>query len=103
MAIRYSSEQVYLDEAQDLKDKIARIEKIIDGLLKAAESAAANQDISSYSLDDGQTSISASYRSAEDALAAVQQWEKLKDFYKNRLNGTDVFQLKPASNFRRPW
>jgi hypothetical protein len=100
MSVIYSSEIEYVQEAQDLRDKIKRVDKIINKLFDAGLNAAANQDISSYSLDDGQTSINTSYRTAEECLKAAKQFESFKESYINKLNGHFI-SLKPISNNRR--
>jgi hypothetical protein len=99
MGIEYSSASVYIEQAQDLKDRIAKIEKVIDALYTAAESAAENQDITSYSLDDGQTSISAQYRNPDQAFKAIEHFERLKQMYINKLNGRRT-RLIPGDNFK---
>jgi hypothetical protein len=100
MAIYYEDAGGYIQNASNIRDKIKRIDQVIDALFDAATKAAANQEISSYSLDDGQTSITASYRNSQEALKAINDFEELRQKYIDRLNKNSVFQLKPEQNFR---
>jgi hypothetical protein len=97
--IVYSSEAAYITDSKTLKDKIARIDRVINALYDSAINAASNNDISSYSLDDGQTSISTSYRSVEEALQAVKGFENLRERMLNKLNGYSI-RLLPEENLK---
>lgn len=97
--IVYSTEAAYITDAKTYKDKIKRIDQVINALYDSAINAASNNDVSSYSLDDGQTSISTSYRSVEEAFQAVKNWENLREKMINKLNGYSV-KLLPEENLK---
>lgn len=46
-----------------------------------------NSDIESYTLDDGQTKISTTYRNVESIIKAIVGFEALRDKLLNQLNG----------------
>jgi len=100
MATYYESVDKYLGTAQDLKDRINKIEQVITALYNTAERAAAKGDISQYSLDDGQVRISTTYKSVEDIMHSIESFEKLKQMYINQLQGRMV-RLVDGRNFKR--
>lgn len=97
--IYYDSAAIYIDKATDLKDKIDRIDSIINGLQTAALAAASTGNISEYSLDDGQTKIRTVYRDSMQITAAIMSFERIKQTYINQLNGR-VSVLRDQNNFR---
>lgn len=101
MAVEYFSEQVYCESATSLKDKIDRIDKIIDGLLKEAENNIGKAPIESYSLDDGQTKISSTYKSSDAMRKAAMEWEAHRNYLVNKLNGRKMMLRGPNSFPRR--
>jgi len=96
--VYYDSAYKYIDCASDLRGKIARIEAIITALETTALKAAANDNISEYSLNDGQTVIRTVYKSAQDVLNSIMAFEKIRQMYMNRLNGR-VMRLVDGKNF----
>lgn len=96
--VYYDSASLYIEQATTLRGKITAIENIINGLLSTAATAAANDHITEYSLDDGQTKIRAVYRSVREIEASIQSFERLKQLYVNRLNGR-VTRLVDGKNF----
>lgn len=96
--VYYDSAYKYIDCASDLRSKIARIEAIIAALETTALKAAANDNISEYSLNDGQTVIRTVYKSAQDVLNSIMAFEKIRQMYINRLNGR-VIRLVDGKNF----
>lgn len=98
--VTYHSETAYIRSASDLKSKIQRIDNIIEALEDVILNAAGNQDISSYSVDDGQTSINTSYRNVEEAEAAVERFERRRQKYLNQLNGRQI-RLMDENNFKK--
>jgi basic membrane lipoprotein Med (substrate-binding protein (PBP1-ABC) superfamily) len=92
MAIYFDSAAIYIDSATSLCDKIERIDLVIDALLTNALKAAANENITEYSLNDGQTVIKTVYRGSASVEASIAAFERIKQMYVNRLNGR-VFRL----------
>lgn len=81
------NEQLYVDSATSLVDRINRIDAIIDALILQQATAAPNSNIASYQLNDGQTVINTSYSSVEMISRAIEGYEKLRARYLMRLNG----------------
>lgn len=77
----YKCASAYVQTFKKLKDKIAAIDAIQEALLNQAltklESNESNE-VSQYSLNDGQTVISATYRSTDQVLKDYQSYENLK-------------------------
>lgn len=83
----YVSVAAYIGTACDLNQKIARMEQVIEALEMQAINAAANSDLQSYSLEDGQVTIKTEYRSPQAIAQAIQAFETLKQTWLNRLVG----------------
>lgn len=95
---RYDSAAVYIESASSIRQKITRLDAIIDALLTTVLKSAENGDVQEYWLNDGQTQIKTSYRSAKEVLDAVNVFERTKQIYVNRLNGR-VMRLVDGKNF----
>lgn len=82
----YSVES-YIECKSTVADKIKAINVLIDKfelkLLEVGDSVSYDE----YQLDDGQMKVRTKYRSANDVLNAINNLEKLKQRYVNRLNG----------------
>lgn len=87
MGLFYPSFRAYIEDADDRCDKIKRIETTIDALLNQAAAVALEDDVQEYRLDDGQTTIKVIKRSVAQIMQSVQSMEKIKEIYKNQLNG----------------
>lgn len=94
----YSSADIYIESCTTLKAKIAAISAIQDALLTSALKAASKGSIAQYSLNDGQTIISATYRNAKEVQDAYMAFETVKQLYVNRLNGRSI-RLVDSKNF----
>jgi hypothetical protein len=94
----YDSAAIYIDSCTTLQAKITAIDQIIDALLSVAAKSAAGDNISEYSLNDGQTQIRTVYKGADQVTESIQKFEKLKQLYVNRLNGRAI-RLVDAKNF----
>ena len=97
--VYYNTWGLYLDSYSDLKSKIAAIDTIINTLLVAATTGAANEGLKEYSLNDGQVIIKEVYDNAESTFKAIKGFETLKNYYVAKINGR-VFKLVPNINFR---
>lgn len=96
----YDSSYKYVDSATTVQEKIVKIDAIITALEATALKSAANDDISEYSLDDGQTKIKTAYKGTESVLKSIESFIKLKEYYVNKLNGR-VIRLVDGQSFRR--
>ncbi len=96
--VYFDSSSIYITSATDLQTKIARCEAVIEALFTAAEKAAANEDISEYSLDDGQTKIKTVYKSTASVMAAIEVFQTQQQRYINQLNGRAV-RMVDSKNF----
>jgi hypothetical protein len=94
----FDSADIYIQCTTDLRERIVRIDAIIDALETTALKAAATGNISEYSLNDGQTQIKTVYRSPKDVQASIDAFEMIKQRYINRLNGR-VVRLVDSKNF----
>jgi peptidyl-tRNA hydrolase len=96
--VEYDSAQIYIDSKTTIRAKITAIDAVIDALMTTALKAAGTDNITEYSLDDGQTKIRTMYKGADSVLASVQAFEKIKQMYINRLNGR-MTRLVDGRNF----
>jgi len=96
----YDSTKIYIDSAQTICDKIVRLDAIIEALEDTALKSATNDDISEYWLDDGQTKIKTVYKGTDAVLKSIESLIKLKEYYKNKLNGRQVRLVDSKSFYR---
>lgn len=101
----FDSAAVYIDNQGTyscLRDKwkarIVALDNIIDALEIAALTAAGRSHLTEYTLNDGQTQIKCIYRSAAEIQQAIMDYEGMKNYYINKLNGR-VFRLMDSKNF----
>lgn len=97
--LTFDSSSIYVTSATTLREKLTRVNAIITALEDVALKAAANGDVSQYSLDDGQVKIMTTYRTAEDVAKSIQAFEVIRQRYINQLNGRMV-RLVDSKNFR---
>lgn len=97
--ITYSSASIYIESQTSLNSKITAIDAIISALLTTAATAASNEHITEYQLDDGQVKIRTSYRGAQAVFASIKAFEELKQFYVNKKTGR-VVRLVDSKNFK---
>jgi len=93
----FQSESLFVDSRTDMESKIDAIDLIIAALLTLAASSAGKDDVREYMLDDGQTKIRTEFRGMTSILRAIEDYEKLRQVYFNRLNGR-VMRLVPSTN-----
>ena len=98
--VYFDSADIYINGGINLQDKITRLNAIITALEDSALKAAANGNISEYSLDDGQTKIRTVYRNAADVANAISAFETIRQRWINQLNGRHM-RLVDSKNFRR--
>lgn len=80
--------------------KIASIDAIIDALLTTALTQVESGNIFQYKLDTGQSKTDVTYRSSEEVMAGVEKYEKLRQFYMNKLSPR-MTRLVDSKNFNR--
>ena len=97
----FASEVLFIDSVTDMAAKVEAIDAIIAALLVIAASAVGNEDIEEYTLDDGQTKIRTRYRGMSAILKAIQDYEKLRQMYLNRLNGRVIRLVDSRSVLNR--
>ncbi len=96
--IIYDSASIYVQSAANKVDRINRLTAIIDALEAAALTAAGNETITDYQLNDGQVVIKATYKSASSIANSIQAFEALRTKLINQLNGR-VTRLVDGKNF----
>lgn len=101
----YDSAQIYIASATTLREKIVKINAIIDALESTALKAASTDNITEYSLDDGQTKIKTAYRGAAAIEASILAFTRIRNRYINELNGrmvrlVDRKSFNQGRNFR---
>lgn len=83
----YNSVADYLQSAEDMKDRIKKIDTVIAGMYLALEKAIASGHIQEYHIDDGQSRIRTIYRSVPDIEKGILGFEKLRVLYESKLGG----------------
>lgn len=94
----YENAAIYIETATSLNDKITKIDAVISALLSTALKSAANDHITEYNLDDGQTKIRTAYRGTAAIMNSIKEFETIKQMYVNQLNGR-VMRLVDGKNF----
>lgn len=83
----YPSFRAYLEDFDNLADKVRRIDTVIEALLTLAATSALEDDVSQYRLNDGQTVINVARRSTEQLMASVRKLQLVRNSYANQING----------------
>lgn len=99
MAI-YISAQCYITSVADKKARLVKIKAVLTALDDLALAAAAGDNISSYTLDNGQTKVNTEYRSLADVERSIAAFERIKNRLEQDLNGGAVIRLVDGSNLR---
>jgi hypothetical protein len=95
----YDSAYVYISTAKSLKDRVVKINQVLDALHDTMLKAATNDNIQEYSLNDGQTVIRTVYRGIDQIQNSIMGLERIKQMYMNQLNGR-VVRLVDGKNFK---
>jgi hypothetical protein len=69
-------------------------------LLITAADAATKDNIEEYQINDGQTTIRTRYKNGKAIMASIQEFETLKTYYQNQINGS-MTRLVDVKNFNR--
>lgn len=97
----YESAFCYINSTTNIYDKIVKLDAIIYKLLETAMTAAEDDNISEYSLDDGQTKIRSVYKGADAVLRSIDGFEKIRNRYVtqyNRVHTGSIFRLIDSKN-----
>lgn len=89
-----------LETCKSIRDRIAKIDSIIDSLLTTALTTVNEGNIAEYELDTGQTRNRVKYNSPESVLDAIDKYETLRNRYALKLQPRMV-RLMDEKNFRR--
>lgn len=95
-----TTEYRYIIDSTGLKQRYDRITAIITALENQQLLMIGNSDVVSYSLDDGQTRISTTYRSSEQVSVAITQYEKIRNRILAELTGTSIVRLADAGSIQ---
>ena len=84
-----TTETLYIESATNLENRLTRICQIIEGLeaQQLIMAQGTTQDISEYSLNDGQVTIRTVYKSLSEITTALTFYERTKQKLLNQLNG----------------
>lgn len=94
----YASAAQYIGTCTSVKAKIAAIDLIIDALLVTAAKSAETENITQYSLNDGQTIISTTYKGTRAVVDSINSFRMLRESYVQQLQGR-VVRLVDSKNF----
>lgn len=83
----FKNAAAYIGTCKSIKDKIAAIENVQNALMTTALAAVEKGDISQYTLNDGQTIITTTYRNSTEIINAYNGFEAIKNKLRNQLNG----------------
>ena len=95
--IHYHSVSQYLRSAKDIDDEIKRINETISALEDRLLDNAQGDGMKSYSLDDGQTSISVTLDEGKDIESLIKRLENRREKRINEKTGRSV-RLVPGRN-----
>lgn len=95
------TETLYVESATTLEARLERICQIIEGLeaQQLTMATGTTQDISEYSINDGQVTIRTVYKSISEITSAIEYYEKAKQRIVNKLNGRQM-ALRPWQGLR---
>jgi arginine deiminase len=96
--IVYDSAFKYISCAKTLKERIVKIDQIIDALYETALKAAGKDNFIEYSINDGQVQYKTVYKGADAVLKSIQVFEALKKKYQTELNPR-IVKLVHDKNF----
>ena len=89
------TETLYIESASNLRDKLERIDNIIEALeLQMLNVGAGNSSTQSYSVDDGQVKINTQYSTPKAMADGLIAFETIRQRILNKLNGRGMV-LRP--------
>jgi hypothetical protein len=78
---------------------ITQIDAIISFLLTNAIEAIGTGGVAKYKLNTGQTQQEVEYKTTDDVMLAVKNWERLRDYYEAKTTSR-ITRLMDEKNFR---
>lgn len=99
----YETCKIFIQSRTTLEGKIAAIDAILEALEASALTQAGADNIQEYSLNDGQTIIKTIYKGAVGIASAIDDFERIRQRYVNRLNGRMVRLVDGHNMSRRNW
>lgn len=94
------TEYQYIIDSTSLKERYDRITTIINTLELQQIAIVSNSGTLSYSLDDGQTRIQITYRSADQIAKAIEQYEKIRNRIADKITGCGIVRLADAGTIQ---
>lgn len=85
---------------QELLDRIAEVDAVIDALYTTAITSVTNGHIMEYDVDTGQNRQRVKYSSVSQVTTAIKDYEKIRQMYVNRLT-PNIVRLSDSKNFLR--
>lgn len=94
--------ELYLnfETCTSIRAKITKIDAVIDALLTTALKSVQTGNRVEYQIDTGQTKQKVVYSSTESVTKAIQEYEKIRQIYVNKLTGSE-FRNVDQRNLRR--
>lgn len=83
----YDNPAEFINGATDVKERINRLTTVIQNLENCVINAASNGDVQNYSFNDGQSTISTTYRNLSEITTAITAFENIRERLINRCNG----------------
>ena len=87
MAEYFDTPRDYIENANSLKDKIRRIDQIIESLMLSAADPSGSGNVEEYSYNDGQTIVKSIYRSPKQMTEGIMAWQNIRSYYQRKLEG----------------
>lgn len=100
MSVLYFELDANMQSCSTIKDKIKKIDAIIDALLTTALKSVANGHRVEYLVDDGQSKQKVTYSSTSSITKAIQEYETVRQSYVNMIVGQE-FRNVDQRNLRR--
>lgn len=104
MCCIFESPKIYLESAKSLHERVERIDQLIDAMILSTLNVVSGEDynpnISEYQLNDGQMTVRTAYKTNNDVFKSIEELEKIKQIYLNRLNGR-VMTLRDIRSLNR--
>jgi len=85
---------------QQICDRIAEVDAIIDVLYTTAITSVTNGSVMEYDVDTGQNTQRVKYSTMAQVTNAIKDYEKIRQMYVNKLS-PNVTRLTDAKNFLR--
>jgi hypothetical protein len=85
------------ESCASVKEKIAKIDAIIDALFTTALNSVTNGDTVEYTLDTGQSKIHKVFSSTKSVTDAIKSYETIRTMYVNKLSDR-VVRLVDSKN-----